>query len=161
EDEGRPERELPKPSADPLGNAGLPVVWLARSDARPLLTGSHQVRVQATVEPARSQTANVVGRLRAGGAVKQPGGVIAGAPVGPLGLGGPASLAPGVTEPHNGADDNASGVAAVLEVARTLAQRKAELDRDIIIVGFSGEELGDLGSSAFAKSPPGGLKVAD
>lgn len=57
---------------------------------------------------------------------------------------------------HPGADDNASGVAALLEVAEYLTglQRKGKFSpkRDVIFVGWSGEELGLLGSSQFVKS---------
>jgi len=52
---------------------------------------------------------------------------------------------------HNGADDNASGTAALMEVARILATRHAA--RSIVLIAFSGEELGDLGSAYFVKHP--------
>jgi hypothetical protein len=50
-------------------------------------------------------------------------------------------------EAHVGADDNASGVGALLEVAREVALRKNQLKRDVVIVAFSGEESGLLGSA--------------
>lgn len=53
---------------------------------------------------------------------------------------------------HNGADDNASGTAAVLELARLLASRPAA--RSVVFVTFSGEELGLLGSQYFVDHPP-------
>ena len=53
---------------------------------------------------------------------------------------------------HNGADDNASGTAGVLELARTYASGPKPR-RSLIFMGFSGEELGLLGSSHFAKHP--------
>jgi len=53
---------------------------------------------------------------------------------------------------RNGADDNASGVAAILELARLLRQRPPA--RSVAIVAFSGEELGLLGSSWFVEHPP-------
>jgi hypothetical protein len=53
---------------------------------------------------------------------------------------------------RNGADDNASGTAAVLELARLLAANPAR--RSIIIASFSGEELGLLGSQWFVEHPP-------
>jgi len=65
--------------------------------------------------------------------------------------GGSNALDPKVHAVHNGADDNASGVAALLEVARTLSAKKAALRRDVYLVAFSGEEEGDLGSSHFVK----------
>ncbi|MBP5536408.1 MAG: M20/M25/M40 family metallo-hydrolase [Bacteroidales bacterium] len=49
---------------------------------------------------------------------------------------------------YNGADDNASGTATVIELARTLVQQKALLRRSVIIVTFDGEEMGLLGSKA-------------
>jgi hypothetical protein len=52
---------------------------------------------------------------------------------------------------YNGADDNASGTAAVIEIARILVERKAELKRSVIVCAFDGEELGLLGSTALAR----------
>jgi hypothetical protein len=54
----------------------------------------------------------------------------------------------------NGAVDNASGVAAMLEVARRVAHLPMGLDRDVYLVATSGEELGLLGAEAFAENPP-------
>jgi hypothetical protein len=57
---------------------------------------------------------------------------------------------------HPGADDNASGVAALLEIAQQLASRKAsgelDLQHDILFAAWTGEELGRLGSGHFVKS---------
>ncbi|HVY61704.1 MAG TPA: M28 family peptidase, partial [Planctomycetota bacterium] len=53
-------------------------------------------------------------------------------------------------EIHNGADDNASGTADMLELARTLPKTR----RTIVFAGFSGEEMGLLGSAAYVKDPP-------
>jgi peptidase M28-like protein/PDZ domain-containing protein len=55
-------------------------------------------------------------------------------------------------EIHNGADDNASGTAAVMDLARLLRQRPPK--RSIVVVTFSGEELGLLGSQYFVDHPP-------
>jgi hypothetical protein len=53
---------------------------------------------------------------------------------------------------HAGADDNASGSAAVLAIAEDIA--KARRQRNVLVAFWSGEELGLLGSSAFAAKPP-------
>ena len=53
---------------------------------------------------------------------------------------------------HNGADDNASGTAAVIELARLLRRNPAK--RSVIVVTFSGEELGLLGSQHFVNALP-------
>ncbi len=57
-----------------------------------------------------------------------------------------------VAEIHNGADDNASGVAGILELAQYYSTKKKELKRSIIFMTFSGEEAGLIGSAYFTKS---------
>ena len=54
----------------------------------------------------------------------------------------------------NGADDNASGTAVVMEVARVLAARPEPPERTVVFALFAGEELGLLGSRALAAEPP-------
>ncbi|MCI0436985.1 MAG: M20/M25/M40 family metallo-hydrolase [Gemmatimonadetes bacterium] len=79
--------------------------------------------------------------------------VVVGAHYDHLGTGGPGSLAPDRPgEIHNGADDNASGVAALLHVAQRLssAQRPA---RSVLFIAFTGEESGLLGSGRFVSRP--------
>jgi hypothetical protein len=53
-----------------------------------------------------------------------------------------------------GAEDDASGVAAVLEVARALRERRGELGRSVLFVLFGAEERGVIGSSTFVHHPP-------
>jgi aminopeptidase YwaD len=55
-------------------------------------------------------------------------------------------------EIHNGADDNASGVAGILELAEYYSNKKKNLKRSIIFMTFSGEEAGLIGSAYFTKS---------
>ncbi len=89
--------------------------------------------------------------------------VIVGAHYDHLGRGTFDSLAPSqVGQIHPGADDNASGTAGVLELARILAPLKGQLSRGILFMSFAGEELGLLGSAAWAKDPtrPLGKAVA-
>ena len=54
---------------------------------------------------------------------------------------------------HNGADDNASGTAALLEIARVAAARRAAFARTLVFVAFAGEELGLLGSAHYVDHP--------
>ncbi|WKZ12419.1 MAG: M20/M25/M40 family metallo-hydrolase [Gammaproteobacteria bacterium] len=68
-----------------------------------------------------------------------------------LGLGWPGARAKAAGQIHPGADDNASGVAVLIELAKQLAQRPAP--RTIVFVAFSGEEAGLLGSRHFVKHP--------
>ena len=60
---------------------------------------------------------------------------------------------------RHGADDNASGTAAVMELARLFAREPTR--RSIVFVNFSGEELGLLGSQYFVKNPPVPLESID
>jgi hypothetical protein len=80
--------------------------------------------------------------------------VIIGAHYDHLGRGNFDSLAPSqIGQIHPGADDNASGTAGVLELARLLAPQKGQLRRGILFMSFAGEELGLLGSAEWVKNP--------
>ena len=156
--------ETPLPSLQTDGMAdlvsggadvGIPVVVVKRAAGAKLFKGAHKAKLTIALEPVRTPTDNVVGVVRAGAANKLPGVLVVGAHLDHLGMGGgPNALDPKVIAPHNGADDNASGVAALLEVTSALAKRKSELRRDVYVVAFSGEEEGDLGSAHFVRNPP-------
>ncbi len=60
---------------------------------------------------------------------------------------------------YNGADDDASGVATVMEVARLLGQAKFQPKRTIVFAGWCGEEMGLLGSNYFGTKPPAGITM--
>ena len=80
--------------------------------------------------------------------------VIVGAHYDHLGRGNFDSLAPSqIGQIHPGADDNASGTAGVLELARLLAPERGKLKRSILFMDFAGEELGLLGSAEWVKEP--------
>lgn len=79
--------------------------------------------------------------------------IVIGAHYDHLGLGGAGSLAPWTKEIHNGADDNASGTATLLEVAHLLATSGKKPQRRIVFMAFSGEERGLLGSAYYVKQP--------
>ena len=80
--------------------------------------------------------------------------VIVGAHYDHLGRGNFDSLAPSqIGQIHPGADDNASGTAGVLELARLLAPQRGQLKRSILFMDFAGEELGLLGSAEWVKNP--------
>lgn len=68
-----------------------------------------------------------------------------------IGMGGKASRNPGRSEVHNGADDNASGVAALLEIA-DYAVHSEGLKDNYVFAAFSGHEKGLLGSAEFVRS---------
>jgi Tol biopolymer transport system component len=163
--EGTPGDEAPLPAlaidTTGGGDAGLPVLVLKRAAGAPLLAGGHRATLALDLERRTKPAVNVIGVVRAGAADRLPGTVLVGAHYDHLGKGGAGSLVPDSHEPHNGADDNASGTAALLEVARRLAGERERLRRDVVLVAFSGEESGVLGSTAFTRQPTAGLKTAD
>jgi Tol biopolymer transport system component len=156
---------LPEPDAAAgAGDAGIPVVVVTRAAGARLFdaaAGPHRASLAVELSRRTREAANVVGVLRAGAPDRLPGAVVVGAHYDHLGMGGHGSLAPDAHEPHLGADDNASGTAALLEVARILAAQRESLRRDVYLVAFSGEEEGTLGSTAFTRQPPDGLRLAD
>jgi hypothetical protein len=119
--------------------------------------------LEATIDIAYEKRLgrNVLARLQA--AERSPQGmVVLGAHIDHLGRGlGATSLAhgSGKGEIHYGADDNASGVGAMLEAAHALADLQARgrlpLRRDILFAAWSGEELGLLGSTHFTRQLAG------
>jgi hypothetical protein len=114
-----------------------------------------EVQIKTDVIKIESKTSNVVGLIKGSDPGLASEYVIIGAHYDHLGLGGPESLAQNpYGQIHHGADDNASGTAAVLELGRVLASHRDQLKRSIIMASFSGEEEGLLGSAAYAKNPP-------
>jgi Tol biopolymer transport system component len=158
-----PEAPLPSLAPEGAGDVGIPVVVVKRAAIEPVmgqLSAGKRVdgRVEVQLEFEQSQTFNVAGLLEAGEG-KLPGMIVVGAHYDHLGYGGRYSLAPDKRVPHVGADDNASGVAGMLEIARTLAANRAQLKRDVLFLAFSGEETGVLGSTYFThQRGDGGMK---
>jgi len=153
------EAPLPAPAVDSQGDAGILALVVKRGAGGPLFATSRRASLRVALQGESKPAANVVGRIPAGAPDRLPGAVVIGAHYDHLGLGGRASLAPGVSAPHGGADDNASGTAALLEVARILASHRSELRRDVYIAAFSGEESGVIGSTWFTRRPPNGVSL--
>lgn len=102
------------------------------------------------IEREKATLHNVVGYLPG----KTDEYVIVGAHYDHLGLGDQSSLAPSkIGTPHLGADDNASGTAALIELARVFSARRDSLDRGVLFLAFSGEEIGLLGSAYWVENP--------
>lgn len=114
------------------------------------------VTLQTEIQKIYSNTANVVGYLGGTDASLKNEQIIIGAHFDHLGLGGASSgsIVPDTIAIHNGADDNASGTAGLLEIAQSLASQRSQLKRSYVFVAFSAEELGLLGSAYYVKNPP-------
>ena len=155
---GAGETPFPRLRVDPNGDAGIPVAVIARRWAELALAVSVDVRISTELVERKENVDNIVGRLTA--EQRLPGAVLVGAHYDHLGYGGQGSLAPDSSEPHNGADDNASGTAGLLEAARVLAGRRDELGRDVVFAAFAAEEVGLLGSTALVREPLPGTAPA-
>jgi len=110
---------------------------------------------RADVIRRMSPTSNVIARLPGHDPALKNEYIVLGAHYDHLGMGGPGSGSrrPDTLAVHNGADDNASGVAAMLEIAENLAARKKELGRSMLFIAFTAEEEGTLGSRYFTDHP--------
>ena len=114
------------------------------------LASSLRVSLEVDVEHKKAAVSNVAGYLP--GATDEY--LVVGAHYDHLGLGGQGSLSPSrVGDIHPGADDNASGVAAILELARDYASRPEKPRRGMLFLAFAGEEIGLLGSSHWVEQP--------
>jgi Tol biopolymer transport system component len=150
--DGKPAEEAALPALDPLDqDGGFVAVAVGHDAGAALLKGSHDVAITVDLARVSATAENIVGVIHAPG--KAEGAVVIGAHYDHLGMGG-ANALDTVHEAHNGADDNASGVAALLEVGRILATHRDQLTRDVYLVAFSGEEMGVLGSTYFAAHRP-------
>ncbi|MFQ6093144.1 MAG: M28 family peptidase [bacterium] len=110
--------------------------------------------LRADVIQERRRTSNVVGFLEGSDPELKGELIVIGAHYDHLGLGQYGSRAPErMGEVHNGADDNASGVAALLELAEGFAAHRAILRRSILFIGFGAEEIGVLGSTYYVNHP--------
>jgi hypothetical protein len=114
------------------------------------LSESETAAIDVSIRTTRATVNNVLAYLPG----KTDEYVIIGAHYDHLGRGNFDSLAPSqIGQIHPGADDNGSGTAGVLELARLLAPMKGQLKRGILFADFAGEELGLLGSAAWVKDP--------
>jgi aminopeptidase YwaD len=162
---------LSRLSYDNAGESGLPVVLVSRKAAASLLGGGEALsafekiaaartaalpipkRVSLTVDVVRreSPSFNVIGILPGSDPKLKSEAIVIGAHYDHLGRGGEGSLAAREGDIHHGADDNASGVAGLIELARMFSSHK--LRRTVVFIAFSGEEEGLIGSSYYVNHP--------
>jgi hypothetical protein len=171
--------EAGHPSANPSQqSSGIPVLALSRAAAERLVAlaggpalAELQREIDATLAPASRALAevpvelevrvertsghasNVVGVLEGADPALRHEAVVIGAHYDHLGAGEFGSLAPARRgEVHNGADDNASGTAGLLELARAFAAGPRPR-RTLVLAAFAGEESGLFGSRAYVERP--------
>ena len=113
------------------------------------------VRGSSEIIQDKSTTRNIIGIIKGTDPDLSDEYILIGGHHDHLGLGGPntGSRKPDTTAVHNGADDNASGVVAMLEIAEKLSYYRDSLRRSIIFSTFGAEEMGLLGSKYFVNNP--------
>ena len=160
-----------------FSDAGLPALAVKRAVAEALFAGSSRTLEEAQrildgtgrfasavlstraslvvdLTARRVKTANVIGVLPGSDATVNSDVIVVGAHYAHLGLGEAGSLEPdSPRKVHPGADDNASGVAGMLELARLCAEKRGTLRRSILFIAFGAEEEGTLGSLHFTRAP--------
>ncbi|MCK4920004.1 MAG: M28 family peptidase [Bacteroidales bacterium] len=108
------------------------------------------------INKLNTPTANVIGILPGTDPVKSKEWIIIGAHHDHLGMGGRrnSSRMPDTIAVHNGADDNASGIASVIELASYFSSKDLTLERSLLFVTFGAEEKGLVGSKYFVENSP-------
>jgi hypothetical protein len=168
-------------SAGDEENSPIPFVMLTRETADQLLTSAGEPKLETIEKQIDSDlkprskllegwtlsssiqivrklitTKNVIGVLEGSGPFANET-IVVGAHYDHLGSGGPENPGStalfGRTNIHNGADDNASGTALVMELARRIGNRAEKLPRRVVFMAFSGEEKGLLGSRHYVEHP--------
>ena len=130
----------------------IPVVFVKSNDVT-LLKNDQQVVIETDIEKIMHSGHNVIGYIDN----HAENIIVIGAHYDHLGYGGHESLYRGERAIHNGADDNASGTSALIELARKL--KGSSLNKyNYMFIAFSGEEKGLLGSNYFVKHPTIDLK---
>ncbi len=104
-------------------------------------------------EKRLAKTSNVVAYLEGNDPILKNEYIILGAHYDHLGMGGPSSKSDQRNTIYYGADDNASGTAALMEIAEKVAANKRDLKRSVIFIAFGAEEQGLLGSQYFVDNP--------
>lgn len=132
---------------------GIPVIYFSKETAAKYLadeSASLDIKFEIDISDKKRSGNNVVGYIDNGAAST----IVIGAHFDHLGFGedGNSMIRTASNQIHNGADDNASGTASVIELARLLKHSKYK-NNNYLFIAFSGEELGLFGSKYFTQNP--------
>lgn len=146
---------------DRRATVGIPVLYLTKTGKEKYLKDAsslYDIEIKVELGEARRTGHNVIGYIDN----KAPSTVIIGAHYDHLGYGedGNSMIKDGPRTIHNGADDNASGTAAMIELGKLLVKSKAR-NNNYLLIAFSGEELGLLGSKYFTDNPTVDITAAN
>jgi Peptidase family M28 len=142
---------------------GLDFERIARAIDDTLVSRSQPIAGASIVLPAGLKASNphgtnVVGILKGTAPLSLAEAIVVGGHYDHLGVRGRSSRDGAEGQVHNGADDNASGTALVLEMARAAARQPTRFKRTVIFALFAGEEVGLLGSRFYVQHAPVGVR---
>jgi Zn-dependent M28 family amino/carboxypeptidase len=131
----------------------IPVIWLSKETGKRFLSDAAatvEIKLKTDIGEKKRTGNNVIGYIDNGAATT----VVLGAHYDHLGFGedGNSREIAKKGQIHNGADDNASGTAALIELARLIKEEKPK-NSNYLFIAFSGEELGLYGSKYFTQHP--------
>lgn len=152
-EEGAP---LPDPSLERRPSVRIPAAAISGSAAsriREAALAGQEARFTATLEPRMVEARNVAALIPGADSTLADQVLVIGAHYDHLGFGEEGSLAPDSRRVHNGADDNASGTAALMDVARRMMEASERPSRSVLFLAFTGEEKGLWGSGQYVKEP--------
>ncbi|OFV98624.1 MAG: hypothetical protein A3F68_09240 [Acidobacteria bacterium RIFCSPLOWO2_12_FULL_54_10] len=119
-----------------------------------VLAGDPAIKLEADIRHRKAALKNVIGYLPGSDPALRNEVIVIGAHYDHLGLGEQDSMSPSEKgKIHYGADDNASGTAGIIELARLFNSERHNLRRSILFMAFAGEELGLLGSAHYVETP--------
>jgi hypothetical protein len=147
---------LPDPVAERRPTVKIPAIAIPGTSARRIREAAESGttgELTVALEPRMVEARNVVALIPGSDPTVGREVVVLGAHYDHLGLGGDGSLAPDGKAVHNGADDNASGTAALMDAARRLKESGDDIARSVLFLAFTGEEKGLLGSGQYVKEP--------
>jgi hypothetical protein len=139
----------PEKSFKKIRSAGLPVLFVSEAKAAAQLKKGDEIEMVVSMAEQKADAFNVIGFVDNG----KPTTVVIGAHYDHLGWGGEGSRAVGERAIHNGADDNASGTAALMALADDLAKKDTLTGHNYLFIAFTAEERGLLGSNYFVNHP--------
>jgi hypothetical protein len=147
--------EMLRPDREIRNTLAIPVAVVA-AEAVPQMRAAAEAGAIATlateVNPTTADVRNVAAVRPGSDPMLRDEYVVVGAHFDHLGWGGDGSLSPDERAVHNGADDNASGTAGLLEIARLMAEGPRP-QRSVLFLGFNGEEKGLWGSARYVAEP--------
>lgn len=167
-----------------VSDAGLPVISITRKLAsvilemksssidslenlmltgkKPVTFGTHSTLTAKTnIIREKATSRNVVCILEGSSPLLKNEYIVVGAHYDHLGMGGEGSgsRVPDENDIHYGADDNASGVSAIIELAKRFSARRSEFQRSVVFVAFGAEEMGIIGARYFVEHSPVPVKA--